>query len=204
MDNVLHLFTTPLGITDMRKPTQSEMDFIVNAEKRDNFKNKSSIETYILERPELSNLKKELEAQLHDFFNEVYRPQDGASIKITQSWTNYSESDQSHHKHSHGNSVISGVYYPLSENEGDLIEFYSPMSSFQRLELISLEANSSTSHRFYVQSQSGRLLLFPSHIEHSVPNIGNRGSTRISLAFNTFYTGSIGSAESLTELKLSD
>ena len=49
--------------------------------------------------------------------------------------------------------------------------------------------------------ETGMLLMFPSSTTHQV-QIKKGNNTRISLAFNTFYKGSIGSNSNLTELIL--
>ena len=58
--------------------------------------------------------------------------------------------------------------------------------------------NSST---WFFPVQTGDLFMFPSSTTHQVETKkGN--NTRVSLAFNTFYKGNIGSNSKLIELKL--
>ena len=201
-NEILHLFTNPVGIKDIRPPSEEEMAFINDLEKRKNIGNFASVNTYVLDTEELADLRAEIDTHLQEFFEAVYTPDNGVGLRITQSWTNYSDGTDRHHRHSHANSAISGVYYPQSENECDQITFHTPLTQYQRLDIVSREENSSTSQGFWVQSKTGRLVLFPSYMEHSVPKLDVRTSTRISLSFNTFYTGTIGRAENLTELTL--
>jgi len=51
------------------------------------------------------------------------------------------------------------------------------------------------------QIKTGMLILFPSSLTHGV-EIKKDNEERISLAFNTYFKGTLGSAKSLTELKL--
>ena len=48
----------------------------------------------------------------------------------------------------------------------------------------------------------GDVLVFPSDIEHYVDNRPEGAHTRISIAFNSFFKGSIGSVEGLSKLYL--
>ena len=61
--------------------------------------------------------------------------------------------------------------------------------------------NSINSETFYLPLVSGELILFPSHLRHSVPR-NTSDEVRISLSFNTFVKDSLGSQDSLTELNL--
>ena len=49
--------------------------------------------------------------------------------------------------------------------------------------------------------EQGGLYLFPSHIEHSVRTIES-GNTRVSLSFNTFIKGEIGTQQGLTRVTI--
>ena len=53
----------------------------------------------------------------------------------------------------------------------------------------------------YISVQTGDLILFPSELEHYVELVKS-SSDRISLSFNTFVRGNIGSDELLEGLKL--
>ena len=54
---------------------------------------------------------------------------------------------------------------------------------------------------YYFHPKEGRLLIFPSSLEHSVEK--KKGSNlRISLAFNVFIKGNIGKEDDLNDLSL--
>ena len=58
-----------------------------------------------------------------------------------------------------------------------------------------------TKQLFLLAGLPGSVLLFPSHLVHGVD--GKKGKNlRISLAFNVFFKGCIGSKDDLTELVL--
>ncbi len=44
---------------------------------------------------------------------------------ITQSWLNYTETNQYHHKHQHPNSLVSGVFYINCDDKFDKIKFFN-------------------------------------------------------------------------------
>ena len=41
----------------------------------------------------------------------VLRIKENVSLDVTQSWANFTQKGQYHHKHNHSNSVLSGVFY---------------------------------------------------------------------------------------------
>ena len=57
------------------------------------------------------------------------------------------------------------------------------------------------SKTWFFNVETGNLFLFPSSTIHQV-DIKKGDNTRISLAFNTFYKGVVGSEDALTELIL--
>ena len=54
---------------------------------------------------------------------------------------------------------------------------------------------------WYFTVESMQLVLFPSNLLHMVETVQS-DETRVSLAFNTFFKGTIGSQKELTELKI--
>jgi uncharacterized protein (TIGR02466 family) len=123
------------------------------------------------------------------------------SLYLTQSWANYTEVGQFHHKHSHPNSVVSGVFYPQADRAVDKIYFYK--DGYERIKIPAAEFNPYNSESWWFEVGAGDLILFPSHLTHMVETkVGD--NTRISIAFNTFLKGYIGSDESLTGLHLGE
>ena len=121
-------------------------------------------------------------------------------IYITQSWLNYTEADQYHHIRAHPNSVVSGVFYFDSDIKNDKILFTHPISYKQISPEID-KFNLWNSHTWFFPVETGDLYLFPSSTTHQVETKKGK-NTRISLAFNTFYKGTIGSNYDSTELIL--
>jgi uncharacterized protein (TIGR02466 family) len=200
--NVLGLFPIPVAIIEEREPTDSELSYIKNVEKRDNNENLASKDTYMLDRDELSGLRNIIEFHVNDFFFKALAVDTPCKLRITQRWCNYSESDESHHTHMHPNSALSGVYYPQAKHPDDSLSFHNPKEIANILSPKTYESNLWNSHTWWLPIKTGNIIIFPSYLYHSVRPIKNRNSTRISLSFNTFYDGILGDESSLSALKV--
>ncbi|HBX61356.1 MAG TPA: hypothetical protein DEG65_15715, partial [Methylophaga sp.] len=67
------LFPTPVQIiTNPKGVCQKDVDFCVNAKYRKNTGNSRSIESYILDKKELKNLKSWIEQAVLTYFFEIY------------------------------------------------------------------------------------------------------------------------------------
>lgn len=197
--NVLNLFPTAVGCFQYDKQlTKKELEFIRNQKTRPNDGNTTSEDHYILEKSTLKNIRKFIEDSLAKYLEEIYAPKNKVSLRITQSWLNYTEPKQYHHKHEHPNSFISGVYYPQSEPE-DKITFFK--SGYQQIKLPTEKYNLYNSESWWVETLPGSLYFFPSSLTHMV-TLREGAGTRISLALNTFPIGYVGEDESLTGLHL--
>lgn len=195
-----NLFPTALGLFDLdRDFTEEEISFIKGQETRSNMGNKTSVDTMILKNTELEGIKSFIEASIAEYFRTVYAPKNETTLRITQSWCNYTEPGEFHHKHEHPNSFISGVFYPQASKETDKIYFYK--NGYQQLRTPTEEFNPYNSDSWWMEAYTGRLFIFPSHLTHMVETVMG-GNTRISLSFNTFPVGNFGAAYELTGLNL--
>ena len=61
--------------------------------------------------------------------------------------------------------------------------------------------NNFNSEIFLLQLNAGELIIFPSNLSHSVPP-NNSDEERISLSFNTWIKGNIGSIKNLTYIPI--
>jgi uncharacterized protein (TIGR02466 family) len=197
--NLHNLFPIPIGFFDIgRDLTKAELAFIEGQETRSNQGNRTSTNNTILEKLELADLKKFMSDSLQAYFKATVNPKYKVDLQMTQSWLNYTQQGQFHHKHTHPNSFISGVFYAKT-NPDDRIYFYR--SGWQQIKLPAQEYNPYNSESWWFEAMTGRLILFPSSLEHMVPSV--QGSdTRISLSFNTFPMGVIGEELDLTGLGL--
>jgi len=194
------IFPTPIYISKLdRELTPLELKFI-DKHKKDFYKNDGNITSnnnYILNEKTFANIKKELDLRVQDYFDKVVSPVNNITPYITQSWLNYTETNQYHHKHAHPNSLVSGVFYINSDDKFDKIKFFNDKYKTIKPEIKNWNIWNSESWWFSVKT--GDIILFPSSLTHMVETKEGT-NTRISLAFNVFIKGTIGSNKSLTEL----
>lgn len=196
------LFPQPVGVFKLdRDLTSKEILFIKKQETRSNMGNTTSTDNTILRNKELTKLRDFIETSVSDYFTHVYSPKNKVSLKITQSWVNYTEPGQWHHKHAHPNSFISGVFYPQANADTDKIYFYR--SGFQQIEFPTDNWNMWNSESWWFAVGTGDLIIFPSSLEHMVETVQG-DQTRISLSFNTFPVGCIGEEVDLTGLTIGE
>ena len=200
---IQNIFPTPIYTTKIdRGFTKQELNFVEQQKKHctNNTGNINTKDNYILNRKEFKNIKKFLDKHCKEYLDTVICAKNNLELYITQSWLNYTETNQYHHQHAHPNSAISGVLYFDSDIKNDKILFSHPIS-YQQMRPETEKWNLWNSKTWFFPVETGNLFMFPSSTIHQVETKqGN--NTRISLAFNTFYKGSIGSNHALTELIL--
>ena len=205
-DELMQLFPTPLLICPYPVDYTKELEWIRNAEcRKENtggdpgqgkiHYNRQSEDTFVLDRPELSNIRAFIEAKLHEYVTKIYASTD--KLVITQSWLNKSKKGESHHEHVHPNSMISGVWYPQIHEQMPPIQFRS--RNQRDVSLQTQQYNTFNSATFMLPMKKGELILFPSNLSHSVP-ANQSDEERISLSFNTWPKGNMGDIKSLTYL----
>jgi uncharacterized protein (TIGR02466 family) len=200
---IQNLFPIPIYMSNIdRTFTKQELQFVDN-QKNKCSKNSGNINTkdnYILNRKEFKNIKKFLDECCKDYLEKIISPKNNIELYITQSWLNYTEENQYHHTHVHPNSVVSGVLYFDCDKENDKIKFTNPVG-YQQIKPEVKDFNIWNSETWWFALETGQLVMFPSSTTHQV-DTKQGTNTRISLAFNTFYKGTIGSNSNLTELIL--
>lgn len=183
-----------------REFTAEEMDFVVKQSTSPNLGNKTSTNYYILKDDTFSEIRKFLQQSVDDYVKAIYAPKENVTVRITQSWLNYSKPGQWHHKHRHPNSFVSGVLYLKALKEKDKVFFYK--EQYETLKLSTQNWNIYNSDSWWFEIGVGDLFLFPSSLMHGVEPV--KEQERISLAFNTFPVGYLGQEEELTALHLRD
>jgi len=199
---IFNLFPTPIYISKLNRELTYEELSIINKIKLDIYENEgntTSNENYILNNKSFKNLKEELDLNVQDYFNKIICPVGNITPYITQSWINFTEKNQYHHKHSHSNSFISGVFYVNCDEKFDKINFYK--RDYERIVPEVKEYNVFNSPSWWFLVKTGNIILFPSSLEHKVETKETDG-TRISIAFNVFIKGKMGDNKKLTELIL--
>ena len=197
--SIHNLFPLPIGFFRLgRDLTKTELEFILGQDKHANQGNTTSNNRSILKSKELTDIRDFIEDAMLEYFKTVHDPKGDVALYVTQSWANYTEPGQYHHKHAHPNSYISGVFY-LQTNPDDRIYFYK--DGWQQIKFPPESWNAYNSESWWFEAFTGRLILFPSSLTHMVPTVQGE-QTRISLSFNTFPVGTVGEEMDLTGLKL--
>ena len=199
MHSIAAIFSTPIFVNTINVLTEQDIDFARSLEYYgpNSGGNLTSSNLDILNHERFIKLKEEIKTNLKIYIDYVIAPTNNVSLRITQSWVNKNPKGTGHHKHNHSNSIVSGVYY-LSLNPAPIL--------FEQLLNTPFRINSDTSTPFNTESyvvncSKNVLVLFPSHLQHYV-NSNDSDSDRLSIAFNTFYTGDLGSEKSLNFLEL--
>ena len=205
---VEHLFPDPVYFSNLdRALTKTELKTIAQYKEKtsNNMGNMRTHDSYVLEHKTLKNLKKDLNQKIINYFNEVICCDNTITPYITQSWINYTKENQYHHRHTHPNSLISGIFFISADKKVDSVTFYRGYAKLQdldsriKLELTKYNIFNSASCTFPVET--GNILLFRSSLEHGV-NKKKGNNIRSSLSFNIFIKGTVGNKEDLTELIL--
>jgi uncharacterized protein (TIGR02466 family) len=200
---IIGIFPTPIYKSKLnRKLTKEELNFI-NKSKLDVNKNEGNITSnnnYILNNKIFRNLKKEIELKIKYYYDNIIDPKNKISFYITQSWLNYTDKNQFHHRHKHSNSLISGVFYINCDEKFDKITFFKK-DTYQTIEMEPKKWNLWNSSSWFFPVKTNDIILFPSSTEHMVET-KEGDNTRISLAFNVFIKGTVGNNKNLTELIL--
>lgn len=190
---IVPMFPTSVLLNNIgREFTKDELDCILDykEEVRENTGNITTNDVFVLEKERLSNIKMLVEEALNDYLHQVYEPINDLKLKSTISWLNFTEKNQYHHKHNHHNSFVSGCLYINADRKSDCIVF-TKRATGDNFQLQSSEYNPFNSNEFTVPVGTGDLVLFPSNLIHSVPKT-NHDYTRVSLAFNSFFSGELG------------
>jgi uncharacterized protein (TIGR02466 family) len=198
---ILHgIFPTPILIINIgREFTDDEKSFfdlqketIVN-----NLGNITSADNYLMKNKVMADINNELLFALNHYMDKIIVPKDDVKPYITQSWLNWTEKGQFHHRHAHQNSYLSGVLYINTDEEKDKIIFFN--DGYEKIHVYSKEWNLFNSKSWFFNVKPGDIIVFPSHLQHMVePTTSDE--TRVSLSFNTFLRGRIGDERQLTEL----
>ena len=168
--------------------------------------NITSQDMYVLDNEKLFELKSFCQEVLDEYFIKVYNPinPNDVRLQITQSWLNFTSEDKFHEKHRHFNSVISGIIYINANRENDSIIF-TKLDSEDFWQIQPKELNEYNSRNCFFKVGTKDIIIFPSNLYHSTPQTNNN-YLRISLAFSSFITGTIGYIEGpikgINELKI--
>jgi len=195
----------PIPIYDSYIPVKDEWkNKIINLEYVRTHVNNSDISKDRNILNSLPDLKKELENHCELFVRKFLRIKNNAKFYLLNSWSNLHSTNESSQIHYHGNSLLSGVYYPIfPKNSGDISFFKTGSHTNIFHQSIRFEYDEDThvnTEMYKLQLDEGKVVIFPSHLEHKVEKNLSK-EKRYSIAFNFFVKGKFGREEYILELK---
>jgi len=202
-------FTThnlwPVPVYEAEIPVKQEWkDAVINLEYERTHINNSDIskDRYILDN--IPDLKSDIESHCELFVRKYLTIKDNAKFYLQNSWCNIHGPNENSQIHYHANSLLSGVYYPiLPKDSGDIAfhrgNIYTNIFHHSiRFEY--KENNNLTAEKYILNVKEGTIIIFPSHLEHSVEK-NNSNENRYSIAFNFYVRGKFGKEEYELEIK---
>lgn len=117
------------------------------------------------------------------YLDEIYKC-NSDDFYMTGMWANVHKSFSKHHIHSHPNSFLSGVFYiDIPQGAGDIF-FKDPRMGSQVLVPDYKETPNFMFHEMQFSVHTGKLILFPSYLEHGTHLGNDHEGYRISVSFN--------------------
>ena len=190
MDSLITLFPSLVYKSNINRLLSDDEKKLIqdkSLEIQNNKFNSSSVDNKILDNNNFKYINNFIQEKINFFIETIIQPKHNLSCYVTESWLNFNKKGDSHHKHFHKNSFLSGVFY-LSVNENDSITFLSPIKNLFDIE--KSEENELNADYARVKIKNGDLVIFYSHLDHKV-DINQNNETRISLSFNTFIKGKL-------------
>ena len=198
---ITELFPIPVVTYEMPTLDKKQKSWLSDQPTITNVGNRITKNKNLLDEDFMSPVKERIEMFLAEYYRQTISNSNEIKLRITQSWCNYAGRGESHHKHHHPNSILSGVYY-VQTNDEDKIYFYNEKLMNSTFSVSTTEYNRYNSETWWIPTDENSLVLFPSDLRHSVESRNTDDPDRISLSFNTFYTGSIGSEDNANFLSL--
>jgi uncharacterized protein (TIGR02466 family) len=192
---IIPAFPTPISVGEINISGENKekiigLDFFrLSANNGDMSKDK-----YVLDRPELSEVKREVISHVNGFVRNALRVTPEIEFNITNSWVMRHHRGDWAPRHFHNNSLISGiVYIKCDELSGDLIltrssthiNLFPPTFQFKFT-----ENNLFNSGYWEFTPKENQIFLFPSHLDHEVKP-SNSDRERICVAFNVWIKGTL-------------
>ena len=143
----------------------------------------STVHTYpnVLNLSEFADIKEQI-VQTISVFSDIHKIKKD-DMYFVDSWLNSYEQHGYQDLHLHADALLSGVYYIKSKGEKDFV-FQSPWHFYQPITPKYEETNLNNCHTADYNSNSGRCIIFMSHLMHrTLPAT----EERISLSFNIKY-----------------
>ena len=204
-DQYLNLFSPPpVAITYWDGDLQYIENEIKKYEFEKNTSNSITTSNRLLDDPPFVDLRRYIHDFVKRYTEKVFRSRQ--KIDVMQSWVNITNNRESHPKHYHPNSYMSGVMFIKSSPDSPPLIFENhirPSSLFVDLlspgdnDLEPNEFSSCISPVEQIAPLMGTIVLFPSPTPHLVPQSQSK-EERITLAFNTWPARPFGDEKNVT------
>ena len=172
-----------IGFTKSGEKTDRDVANIVNI----------SLDTHILNNKSFKFLKKIIEKEFNTYKNNVLQYHN-TDFKITTSWIARSQPGQSSNYHNHSNCMYSGILYlatPINCGGISFLDYFDK----QTIKIIPTKYTLHNAKELTFNPKAKTICFFPSEIHHKIlPNHSNE--VRLSLAFNFFPSGQLGTSDS--------
>lgn len=195
------LFATPL-FTDQIEIQPHWLDYIANSEWETLAANHGQLSTdkTILTNDALKDLHSLLMIKVYEFTRSILAIDKKIDWQITTSWAVRHKPNDIAVNHFHTNSIFSGVLFlAIPPNSGILRFRKHPTQPMVTTSTITLDLepnnglNMANMQHWDVYCKPGKLVMFPSHLYHSVTKNASE-QDRLTLAFNLWPKGTLGSA----------
>ena len=201
MDEFYEIFPTPVALYKYKDSIDTELNYLKSIQyisKKDPTLTNRSTSSFLFEDEELKNIFIFVNKCLEDYTRRVLATDQ--LLTVTQSWANKNIKGANHHDHVHPNSIVSGVFYFQTSSSTPIV-FSRTMQHFFFFEPI--KYNTVNSSQFKLEVKAGECILFPSSLRHAVPE-NKSNEERISMSFNTFSLGTLGTKANLTYLNVKE
>lgn len=205
MDQFINIASNCILVKDMSniidfKTIDEEFDKLSFVE---NQYNHISTDLNFFDKDVFTETKASLIRECENYLGNSFRVTEFEHLKMTNSWGNITKPGEKHHEHQHPFSVVSGVIY-LDDNPCNynlqLEQFFPETPYF----LYRKKFFSSLADLMPIPDPKNlqyHLVLFLSNTHHSVANTSTNDIDRRSIAFNTFWSGNVGSQNMLNSYK---
>ena len=133
---------------------------------------------------------------VHEIMIQSYRYA-SYDIDITSMWGNVQRHGNHCFKHTHANSVFSGVFYLNEDSNFPPIQFHRPAES--SFDIMTDDENEFNRGKMFLHPKRDMIVIFPSWLEHDVP-VNTSGKDRLSISFNIMCRGRFGQKNSRQEV----
>lgn len=200
---VIPLFPTPLYAAQLPGVTAEELEFVHRTDLYSRYQNQPGLcvgsdQFDILNMPQMRRIKTFVQQHLDQYSQTVMCVSN--CLFPTISWLNRTTTNAYHYQHHHVNSLASGIFY-FTPDPTPLELHVEKTCAWTCLKMFPTVHNQYNTAANLIEIKQGTLLLFPAYLQHSVPRSVS-AHDRISLAFNTWTSGSMGLLDQTSYLNL--